>query len=52
MSAAAKSNLDNGDFGHFLQSHTWEAYEQLEGEKTFWLEDDGWHALEIGRAHV
>lgn len=33
------------DFGHFLQSHIWEKYEQLEGEKTFWLEGDGWHAL-------
>lgn len=33
------------DFGHFLQSHDWEKYEQLEGETAFWREGKGWHAL-------
>lgn len=33
------------DFEHFLQSHEWEKYEQLEGETTFWREGEGWHAL-------
>lgn len=37
--------MAKADFGHFLQSHEWEIYENLEGEKTFWLEGQGWHAL-------
>lgn len=32
-------------FGHFLQSHEWEKYEKLEGEKTFWREGEGFHSL-------
>lgn len=52
-SEASKKSLDvknsgnPAEFGHFLQSHEWERYEQLEGETTFWLEDEGWHALAL-----
>lgn len=44
---AQNGRKDTTSYGHFLQSHEWEQYEQLEGEKTFWFEDEGWHALTL-----